>query len=44
MRVEYLEPKLCLIKSTTCLVYVVVSVISRQKQSLGGCSEITQIV
>jgi len=28
MRVEYLEPKLCLIKPTTCLAYAVVSVMS----------------
>lgn len=43
MRVEYLEPKLCLIKSTTCLMYVVVSVISCQKQNLGGCTEISRL-
>lgn len=44
MRVEYLEPKLCLIKSTTCLVYVVVSVIPCQKQNLGGCTEIARFI
>lgn len=43
MRVEYLEPKLCLIKSTTCLAYAVVSVMSCQKQNLGDCAEIATL-
>lgn len=43
MRVEYLEPKLCLIKPTTCLAYVVVSVMSCWKQNLGHCAEIPRL-